>query len=175
MLRAAALMLPLTLLVAAAPAGAGGQGGGASDGTPPAFLNQGDEKAKGAFAGPVFLELRDDPSPFDIPLTARLLRLTARIGDGDEFRLISVDWQCGEPAPADPCNAGTYIQVAETGAIQAVATSLLIPEVIFEFGLDPGTVLTVAKLKKYVQAGPFQDADGIFSYHVVLDVGLDTE
>lgn len=188
------LILPFAVLFAAVPAGAGGQGGVGDDGNPPATLNPGDENAPGAFAGPVFIELRDIPNVgtgTPSPLGARFMRVTSRIGDGDSFRLLDADFVCGDPAVADPCSEelictigkgnrercelGLVIDIRKAAEIQAVAVSLLIPQIVAGFGLDPGTVLELTKLKKYVQTGPIGDVDGVLSFVAVMDAGFDAQ
>jgi hypothetical protein len=188
------LILPFAVLFAAVPAGAGGSGSVGNDGNPPATLNPGDENATGAFAGPVFIELRDIPNvgtSTPLPLGGRFMRVTSRIGDGDSFVLLYADFVCGDPAVADPCSEelictigkghkencelDLIVDLAKSVEIKAVAVSLLIPQIVARFGLDPGTVLELTKLKKYVQDGPIGDVDGVLSFVAVMDAGFDAQ
>jgi hypothetical protein len=190
--RSIAVILPLAGLFLASAALAGGQGSGGDDGTPPAMLNPGDENSPGAYAGPVFMELRDIPNVgagAPSRFGARFMRVTARIGDGDTFRLLDADFVCGDASVADPCTPeticrigkgnkevcelGLVVDVRKSAEIQAVVISLLAPRIVSGFGLDPGTVLELAKLKKYVQAGPIGDADGVLSFGAIADIAFD--
>lgn len=119
------------------------------------------------------------------------MRVTARIGDGINYRLLDADFVCEDPAVADPCSEvlictigkgnkekcelGLVVDIRKAAEIQAVAVSLLVPRIVAAFGLDPGTVLELTKLKKYVQAGPLGDVDGVLSFAVVLDAGFDIQ
>jgi hypothetical protein len=192
MRRFIAVMLPITMLLAAGVAGAGGQGGAGDDGNPPAALNPGDENRPGAFAGSAFMELRDIPNTgggTPSRFGARFMRVTARFGERDNYRFISADFVCGDPAVEDPCSLetictvsngtetcelGLVVDVRKATEIQAVVESLLAPRIVSAFGLAPGTVLEQTKLKKYVQAGPISDVDGVLSFGVVADLSFDT-
>ena len=194
MRRIIALIPSLALLLAAGPAYAGGsQGGLGDDGTPPPTLNPGDANRPGAFAGTVFIEIRDVPitetgSPSLIG--GRFMTVMARYSDGDSFRFISANFICGDPAVIDPCtdemictigrgnkercDLGPVVDSRKQGEILAVVVSLIAPRIVAAYGLPSSTVLELTKLKQYVQAGPIADVDGVLSFGVIADAAFDT-
>ena len=191
-LQTSALVL---LLLAAGSAHAGvAQDGVGDDGRPPAGISEGDENAKGAFAGPIFIELRDIPTTVNGTPSlfgARFMRVTTRVGHNDQYKFIDADFVCGDAAVADPCTTQTVctpgkankdvcvdadlVDIRKGAEIQAVAASLIIPRIISAFNLDPSTVLAITKLKKYSQAGPIRDVDGVLSYGAIVDAAYDTQ
>ena len=196
MKRSIILGLSLALLLAVSPTHAVQQGGAGDDGSPPAGLTGGDTNKPGAYGGPVVLELRD------VPLTriggnlvrsnraARFLRAVARVDDGESFKLIHVDFVCGDAAVADPCTDRLpvcsigrgnkvkcenplVIDTANAPQIQAVVVSLLAPQIASEYGLDPGTVLELTRFKAYVQVDTaIPDIDGVFSFFSIADLAF---
>ena len=73
----------------------------------------------------------------------------------------------------EKCEEVQVVSNRKQAAIQAVAVSLIIPRIVAAFGLDPGTVLELTKLKKFVAAELISDPDGVLSDAAILDVGFD--
>jgi hypothetical protein len=169
-----------------------GQGGPDDSGNGPDGLVFGDANKPSGYVATAALELRDIPNVGGGQLSnigARFLRVTARFDDGDAFKIVSFDYQCGEPAIADPCSfetictlgkgnkencvLGQVVDVRKTGEIQAVVVSLLIPQIVAAYGLDPSTTLENTKLKGYVQTTfPVRDVDGVASFYSVGDLAF---
>ena len=189
MKRSIILGLWLALLLAVSPTHAVQQGGGSDDGSLPVALNPGDSNRPGSYGGSAFLELRDIPTTEGGSLSifgARSLRVTARIDDGESFRIIDGNFVCGDNgAPADPCSVETVctirkgnresceeetvVDIQKGVEIQAVVVWLVARGIVDKFGLV-GTVLELAKVKEYAQDGPLEDADGVFSFVAVFDL-----
>jgi hypothetical protein len=185
----------VSLLLAAGSAHAGAaQDGVGDDGTAPAGISEGDENAKGAYAGPIFIELRDIPTTVNGTPSlfgARFMRVTTRVGHDDQYKFIDADFICGDAAVADPCTTQTVctpgkgskdvcvdadlVDIRKGAEIQAVVASLIIPRIIASFNLDADTVLAVTKLKKYSQSGPIGDLDGVLSYGAIVEAAYDAQ
>jgi hypothetical protein len=191
-MRRSITLLALAALLAAGPAWAGQQGGPGDDGNGPSGLVPGDSSKQGSYAGPATLEFRDIPNTGGGTLSnfgANTLRVTARMSDGDSFKMINEEFLCGDPAIADPCSNETVcvpgkgnkescetrqvVDVRKVQEVQAVVLSLLVPQVISQFGLDPATVLEFVKIKGYVQTlFPVLGSDGVLSHFAVTDLVL---
>lgn len=191
-LLAAAGLTSLIILVAAL-AWASSQDGVDDFGLGPSDLTFGDSNQPTGIIATVTLEFRGVPDTGGGLLSnkgALSLQVVARADDGVEFRMITFDYQCGQPTVMDPCSPetictigkgnkevcveGLVVDFRKTEAVQSVVVSELAPRMTAAYGRDAELINT--KLKGYVQSNaPVRDINNIASLYALGDLAFTEE